>query len=379
MQVIVNAISAHTGGMVTYTMNVLQRFLDAGLEAAFYLPEEFPGAPNLPENAPIEIRPMQATRYNSVRRFLWEQTSWRKLVRDSGANILFSSANYGLLKPPIPQVLLVQGEISFNPVYQERVLPQFNALENFLFALRRRLVLWSARHSDIVIFPSQTSLDSVVRHDPSLAEKSIVIYLATDEKALKTNHSRPWRHDGMLRILYVSVYYPHKDPTTLAKATRLVNENGIDAHTWITMEPRDFKSWSMGAAELKAVRDEELAGHVSMGRLPHAQVGSSMAGHDVLVSPSLAETFGFPLVEAMAAGIPIVAADTPIHREVCGDAALYFKPQNPQDLCKRLMELDGNPDLRARLHSVGVDRVNRMFTWDQHVRDLIGCFERLAG
>lgn len=378
MRLIVNAISAHTGGMVTYTSNILQHFLSAGVEATVCLPEEFTATPDLPENSPVTTQGMKATHFGPIRRFIWEQTTWRNIVHESGANVLFSSANYGLLRPPVPQALLVQGEISFNPLYQKLVLPRFSLAENILFAMRRRLVLWSARNSDIVIFPSETSRDSVVQYDPSLAEKSEVIYLATDEIALKRNHSRPWRSDGVLRIIYVSVYYPHKDPATLAKATRLLNENDLPAHSWITMESQDFKMWSMANEELKAVRDEELAGYVSMGRLPHAQVGNSMAGHDVLVSPSLAETFGFPLVEAMAAGIPIVAADTTIHREICGDAALYFEPQNSIALRDRLVELDANPELRGRLRATGEKRVHAMYTWEHHVSKLLACFERLT-
>lgn len=377
MHVIVNAISAHMGGMVTYTTNLLRHFQDSRLQATICLPQKFPAVPTFPEGAGVVTRGMRATTFGPIHRFLWEQTVWRHIVKTSGANILFSSANYGLLRPPIPQVLLVQGEVSFSPLYEELVTPKFNLRERTLNAMRRRLVLWSARNSDIVIFPSQTSFESVARFYPGLAEKSVINYLATDEKALKTNHARPWRHDGMLRIIYVSVYYPHKDPGTLATATRQLNEKGLPSHAWITMEPSDFKIWSTGPAELKAVRDEELAGYVSMGRLPHAEVGASMAGHDVLVSPSLAETFGFPLVEAMAAGIPVVAADTEAHREVCGDAALYFEPRNPKALCQRLLELDADPGLRKNLCENGAGRVRTHYTWERHLKALFECFERL--
>jgi glycosyltransferase involved in cell wall biosynthesis len=377
MHVIVNAISAHMGGMVTYTSNVLRHFQDSQVKATICLPTNFSAVPTFPGESGVVTRGMRATTYGPIRRFLWEQTMWRHIVKTSGADILFSSANYGLLNPPIPQVLLVQGEVSFSPLYQELVTPKFTLRERTLNAMRRRLVLWSARHSDIVVFPSQTSFDSVVRYDPKLAEKSVINYLATDEKTLKANHTRPWRHDGMLRIIYVSVYYPHKDPETLAKATRLLNEGGLPSHAWITMEPSDFKIWSTGATELRAVRDEELAGFVSMGRLPHAEVGTSMAGHDVLVSPSLAETFGFPLVEGMAAGIPVVAADTEAHREICGDAVLYFEPRNPKALYQRLRELDADAGLREHLRQKGTERVRTMYTWDRHLRALFDCFERL--
>ena len=103
-----------------------------------------------------------------------------------------------------------------------------------------------------------------------------------------------------------------------------------------------------------------------------------MADHDVLVFPSLTETFGFPLVEAMAVGVPVVAADTPIHREICGDAALYFEPGNPEDVCARLLELDAEADLRARCRERGKARVTERFTWERHMRALIDCFKTVT-
>jgi glycosyltransferase involved in cell wall biosynthesis len=103
-----------------------------------------------------------------------------------------------------------------------------------------------------------------------------------------------------------------------------------------------------------------------------------MCHHDILVSPSLAETFGFPLVEAMGLGMPIVVADTPIHREICGDAALYFAPGSSHELCDRVLELDCNPALRQRCSELGKARVRANFVWNKHMSSLVGCFRQVA-
>lgn len=377
MHVIVNAISAHTGGMVTYTTNLLKHFSRHEVESTVCIPEIFPRVADVETSAKTRMMGMAATRFGAIRRLFWGQFIWRRFITDRKADILFSSANYGLIRAPVPQVLLVQGEISFNPVYREKVLPKFNPIERALFALRRQLVIWSAWNSDLVVFPSRVSLESVVEQSPGLRGRCVVNYLGTDQNLLKRNHSRPWRGDGMLRILYVSVFYPHKDPATLAVATRRLNEHGIPAHAWITMEPGDFRIWSAGEEDLRMVREEELAGYVSMGRLPHAQVGPSLANSDVMVFPSLAETFGFPLVEAMAAGVPVVAADTEIHREICGDAALYFEPMNPDMLVEHLKELDADPALRESCSRKGEIRVRTQYTWERHVGELIDAFAGL--
>ena len=61
-----------------------------------------------------------------------------------------------------------------------------------------------------------------------------------------------------------------------------------------------------------------------MGRIEHEDLSSVLTQYDAFVFPSMAETFGFPMVEAMRAGVPLVVSDIPVHREVCGDAAAYF-------------------------------------------------------
>lgn len=374
MRLIVNAISAHTGGIVTYTTNVIHYLSEFGEQGTVFLPEWFPARPGRGAASTIKLRSTRATHYGALRRFLWEQLIWRRLVERSGAEVLFSSANYGLLRPPIRQVLLVQGESSFDPLYQRHILPRLSRAERRAFALRRRLVLWSARNSDLVIFPSRTSLESVSRCDPSLAAKSTVNHLGADDELFDVAPARRWRGDGTLKIIYLSNYCPHKDPHTLARATELLSRKGVAAHARITMEPEDFAIWSTGHEDLGVLRENQRSGFLTLGRLDHTEVGTALADHDVLVFPSLTETFGFPLVEAMAVGVPVVAADTPIHREICGDAALFFEPENPEDVCARLLELDAEAGLRARCRERGRARVKEHFTWERHMRELIECF-----
>ena len=377
MRLIVNAISAHTGGIVTYTSFLIEYLKAFKVDSIVCVPgrygEDEPEAPD----SPVELQRMDVNRYWGVVRFIWEQTGWRRIVRNSGADVLFSSANYGLIRPPIKQVLLVQGEISFNPVYKERVLHRLSWSERFGFALRRHLMLWSARNSDLVVFPSQVALDSVVETTPAIAGKSVVNYLAVNTNLPGMKRSRPWRDGGTLKLLYVSIYYPHKDPETLSNAVRVLRAGGMDAHAWITMEPRDFWTWSTGPEDLPPLLDAQADGLITLGRMDYAAIGSALTDHDVMVYPSFAETFGFPLVEAMAVGVPVVAADTPVHREVCGDAVLYFAPGDPDDLARCLKELDANPGLRAEMSEKGKARVADRYLWQHHMSQMIDAMEKL--
>jgi glycosyltransferase involved in cell wall biosynthesis len=324
------------------------------------------------------LRDVDLSNLGSFKRLFWEQVNWRRIVKESGADVLYSSANYALIRCPIPQILLIQGEISFNPYYQKAVLPRLSRAERAGYWLRRRMVTFSMHNSDIVLFPSETAMNSVVRENPGLAEKSFVNYLAAEDALRDTNDARAWKEGGVLKTLYLSVYYPHKDPVTLVSAIGQIRDSGTDATATVTMNDDEFSHWSTGIDDLQKLREPGNSDFLNLGHVPHKDIRAILKTHDVLVSTSLAETFEFQLVEGMAVGLPVVATDIPIHREVCGDAALYFAPGDHRGLAKRLLQLDGDPALRAALAERGRARVGRKYSWRRHMQVLHDCVARLG-
>ena len=167
MRVIVNAISANTGGIVTYTTNLIEFFSIRDIDVIVYVPRWFDTSAF--SHLRVSVRRVETRFYGPIHRFIWEQTVWRKIIAKSGADLIFSSANYGVLFPRIPQILLVQGEIYLNPVYRERVFPNLSWRERLSATLRRTLMLISARHSRVTIFPSEVAMKSALDYDKHLA------------------------------------------------------------------------------------------------------------------------------------------------------------------------------------------------------------------
>lgn len=89
----------------------------------------------------------------------------------------------------------------------------------------------------------------------------------------------------------------------------------------------------------------------------HVQVESWLSRAALFALPTLGEGFGFPVIEAMAAGTPLLLSDLPVMREVAGDAAVYLPPGDPKAWRKAIESLLANPTRREHLSALGLERV----------------------
>ncbi len=83
--------------------------------------------------------------------------------------------------------------------------------------------------------------------------------------------------------------------------------------------------------------------------------------------PSLYESFSLPVLEGFASGVPTLISDIPAHRELAGEGAVYFPPEDAEKLRHRLEEACASPDLRQRMSAYGLERA-KAFTWETAAR-----------
>jgi glycosyltransferase involved in cell wall biosynthesis len=98
-----------------------------------------------------------------------------------------------------------------------------------------------------------------------------------------------------------------------------------------------------------------------------AQLHACYTNATFLAMPSFSESFGFPCLEAMTTGCPVLASDIGGLREVCGPAALYCNPHDPQDIAAKIIQLWTQPDQRADLVARGYQQATP-FTWERTAR-----------
>ncbi|HEV3215086.1 MAG TPA: glycosyltransferase family 1 protein [Vicinamibacterales bacterium] len=131
-----------------------------------------------------------------------------------------------------------------------------------------------------------------------------------------------------------------------------------------------------GAARwLDDIARPPLAGHVEhLGYVGADRRRSLFQGARIFVLPSFEEGFGLPALEAMAAGVPVVASNRGSLPEVVGDAGLLVNPDESDALASAIRRLLSEPALWQALRQRGLDRA-RQFSWDQTARDLRRAYE----
>jgi glycosyltransferase involved in cell wall biosynthesis len=183
----------------------------------------------------------------------------------------------------------------------------------------------------------------------------------------------------VVRLIYVSLYSDHKNLGTLLKAMPLLNRIGaVGFLLRTTVDPAwEGAAWTVTHKDdLALARQPDIAPWVEfLGPLQAGQVEELYRQGDVFVFPSLCESFGHPMVEAMAHGLPIVASDTPVNREICGEAAVYFSALDPQDLAEKVNRLGRDRALREKLGAAGRRRAAVHFRWEDHVGRLLEAIE----
>lgn len=116
---------------------------------------------------------------------------------------------------------------------------------------------------------------------------------------------------------------------------------------------------------------------VELSRLSEEKLISIYQRADVLFFPSLLEGFGFPTVEAMAAGTPVVASNASAIPEINGDAALYFQPTDTTRAAELLVRVLSDPQLAEQLRRKGRKQALQL-DWKCHFEQLCACYRAVA-
>lgn len=181
--------------------------------------------------------------------------------------------------------------------------------------------------------------------------------------------------DGPFILYTARLEHPGKNHVRLLEALALLKQRGHLSHKLVLAGSRwnGTEVIEDTIAKLGLQHDVVITGFVENRLLPELY-----AAADVFVFPSLFEGFGIPLLEAMATGTPVCAANVSSIPEVVGDAALLFDPLSTDDIARQLQRLLQDGRLRQELIGRGRRQAQR-FSWEEAASGVLRqCYEAVA-
>ncbi len=348
IRVLVNGLHAKTGGGVTYLRNILPVLADdKGLEIHLCL-----HGSQLSTFEPLDrrIKLHQADfRDDFYIRLLWEQVYLPLMAHRINAGVTFSPANFGPIMAPGPVILLrnaleVSGE-------DERLAKRIYWR---VLSIMTATSLWTCKQAIAV---SEYAAEALSRGRLARArEKITVIHHGVDDRL-----SPPGKDDKRENfLLVVGDIYIQKNLHRLIEAMAVVRDEFPDTLLKVAGRPVDADYAGQVDSLIKRFglkKNIEILGHVEPPELVGLYRSCAL-----FVFPSTVETFGNPLVEAMACAAPIVSSNNAAMPEVLGGAGLLFDPHKPEQIAERIIEVLSDDNLRSDLSNRSLER-SKNFSW----------------
>jgi glycosyltransferase involved in cell wall biosynthesis len=231
----------------------------------------------------------------------------------------------------------------------------------------------SARRSRHIVTLSDSAKRDLTRFYPWAEDRIVLVPHGTERGFQNVAARREARPPSKPMILSVSTLHPHKNIDTLLRAFVRFRERRPE-YRLVICGLKGFETERL----LRLRAQLQLEGDVDFtGWIPRADLYERFAQTRAFVYPSRFEGFGIPVLEALTAGVPTACSDIPPLREIAGDCARYFDPNDDRAMAAALENVTQDEALRHHLIRAGRDR-SSMFTWDKGARRLRDVFERVA-
>jgi glycosyltransferase involved in cell wall biosynthesis len=356
----------HHGGVRVYTRKLLRALLDLRSGHEFVLLYRSPGLvgtyggePGV-EEAAIPARSVIA----------WDQLAVPAAVERHGIDVLFNPKYSIPLRAGCPAVWVCHGLDWYVMPWASRFVDRLS---------HRFLVPRYAARAGAIIAVSEVTRQHVMQYLRVPPERVVTVYSGVDDvfrrpfddgrlREIRQKYSLPERF-----LLYAGAVYPPKNFTRLVRAyARVGPERGVP----LVVAGGDNRFLSE-----RELQEPEALGISDWVRRPGWVEQEELAGlyalADALLLPSLFESCGLPVLEAMAAGCPVVTADRYGTKELAERAAVLVDPESVDSIADGIRRVLDDAGLRAELVAAGRER-SRAFRWARCAAETLQVLERVA-
>ncbi len=319
----------------------------------------------LRERDDIDLQMLAAARGGAVEMARWMASGASKRVRKLGADVLHAPAFIAPINSPIPLVITVH-DLSLSR------MPSGHPLEWRLFykLVLPRLV----RRAVALITPTEATRRDVIEEFGIPSERVFVTPYGVDERFFASTLRDRDDSPAAPRIVFPG-------PPIGRKNLDLVLRVMASAPAGSALSAAVLEITGAAEGDHPTYQAQIAENHLNdrvrwLGRLAAEDLPHLYGGADLLVYPSFLEGFGFPPLEAMAAGTPVVASNASCLPEVLDGAAILVDPADDTGFAAAVESVLRDPAVRRRLVSSGTERA-RMYTWER-CAEMVAAIYRVA-
>ncbi len=235
---------------------------------------------------------------------------------------------------------------------------------------------FAIQHADHLIAVSASTKRDILKWYPSVQESSITIvhhgfdaemFAAERDRGEEERVKKRLGIDGEY-ILYTGAIQPRKNLGVLIEAFSMLKRSGNAKGMKLVLGGGD--AWLSDRVH-NAVAQSPFRDEIFMpGQIAFGDLGHLMRGASLYVFPSLYEGFGIPVLEALAARVPVLAADNSSLREVGGDAVEYFMADDAAMLAEKMQMVIADESLRNGMIARGLEQVKK-FSWEKCAKETL--------
>jgi glycosyltransferase involved in cell wall biosynthesis len=310
----------------------------------------------------IEIR---SSRPGIGRTVKWLAVDAARELRNSGAHLLHSPSFVTPWSVGVPCVVTV-----FD--LSTRRFPADHPLEWRVY--ERWLLPPRARAAGRVISISEVTRRDVINEYGVAPARAVTVYPGVDDRFFAHRDGPRRTPSGDPTLLFPGAPVARKNLELVLQAMAEADAHSLVARACLRISGATATLFPEHATRIKNLG---LADRVEwLGLVPPNQMPAVMAAADSVVYPSFYEGFGFPPLEAMAGGTPVVASNASCLPEILGDAALLCDPTDARGLAAALEAVLGDAKVRERLIDAGLERAAN-FTWERCAEQTVAVYREV--
>ena len=354
-------------GVTRFAKNVIQLLPKIGANHKFVV---FGNSPSLKyEEKNVELVPTHALVNSSAKRIVWEQTMLPRLSKQYNLDIMFTPDHTAsLLMQNVKQAIVLHDLAPF-------AMPQTFSTVRRLY--KQKVITHSVRKADIILADSYATKAEALCYFPDIGNKINVVHpglehsieRVTDQELLSDIRKRYVLRDPFL--LFIGTLEARKNVLRLIKSFA----QGRRTYGWIhTLVLAGALGYGYHEIEQLIIKEGVQDFVTLTGYIKDNELSSFYSLADMFIYPSLYEGFGFPPLEAMKCGCPVIVSNSTSLPEVVGEAGLYIDPYDESSITSQINCLIQDDILKKNIIKKGREH-SLQFTWKKTVQGILDVLE----